>query len=232
MPDDQALDHLNVTSPASDEQRNSTSTANNPNPVTPKPASSETPIPAPIIYHSKPAKKIVPAKSDATKKDDDSQFTLIKTDQTNTYRKVDPPLIDLKVTNPITYLKRWWKRVMANEGVSFSFRIKPLTAIALVLALTAAGGTGFSVAKIFFPNSSPILNREVVYQGTVQKTERGQYLLSLPDTSVYTLKPKATNVNLSKLINRKVLVQGNLTREPNLIEVNEITLFDTTIPQQ
>ena len=36
-----------------------------------------------------------------------------------TVNKKDPLLVDLKVTNPIVYIKAWWKKVVANDGVDF-----------------------------------------------------------------------------------------------------------------
>src|SRR5258708_14015908 len=49
---------------------------------------------------------------------------------------VEPDLINFKVSNPITYLRLWWKKVIANEGVNI--KIKPLTAI--ILTIIAVGG--------------------------------------------------------------------------------------------
>jgi len=55
----------------------------------------------------------------------------------------DPPLVDVKVTNPVTYLKKWWNKVIGNEGMEFRFRVKPLTAIAISLVVvTVAFGLG------------------------------------------------------------------------------------------
>jgi len=42
----------------------------------------------------------------------------------------EPLLVDVKVTNPVTYLRRWWEKVIGNEGISLSVKIHPLTAIA------------------------------------------------------------------------------------------------------
>jgi len=64
-------------------------------------------------------------------------------------QKEDPPLVQLKVTNPITYIKVWWKKIIGNEGVSFSFKIKPLTAIILSVFITSIlTGAGYGLGKI------------------------------------------------------------------------------------
>lgn len=146
----------------------------------------------------------------------------------------DPPLVAVSVTNPVTYLKKWIKKLLANEGVNIGFKlkIKPLTAIAIFMALAASFGTGYgsglnAAAGILFPNSSPILHRAVVYQGTIQKTEAGQYFLTLPDNSLWklTLKSPETMSTLSNSLNKQVMIKGNLTREANVINVNEINIF-------
>ncbi len=148
----------------------------------------------------------------------------------------DPPMVDVKVTNPVTYFKKWIKHLLGNEGIDigFKFRIKPMTAVAIMIALAASFGTGYtsglnSAAGILFPNSSPILHRAIVYQGTIQKTQDGQYYLSLPDTTLWKLLPKSqTALNtINNSINKQVMVKGNLTREANVINVSEINIFDS-----
>ena len=52
-------------------------------------------------------------------------------------KEKDPPIVDVKFRNPITYIKRWWKKVIENEGVYFSFRVRPLTTIAIALVVTS-----------------------------------------------------------------------------------------------
>lgn len=178
------------------------------------------------LHEGPPPKKHDEPKPDEhpDEKDKDShKIDLIKTTHTNTYKKEDPPLFNLQMTNPVTYLKRWWTRVMANEGIIFSFRIRPLTAVLLILALGAAGGTSFSLVRVFFPTSSPIFHRGVIYQGLLQETSAGDYYLVLPDNSLYRLNSKT---NLSGLANHRVMVKGNLTKEPNVIDVKEITQFN------
>ena len=46
-----------------------------------------------------------------------------------------PDLVNFKVTNPLVYIKAWWKKIMANEGLEFKFKAKPITAIAISVAL-------------------------------------------------------------------------------------------------
>lgn len=149
--------------------------------------------------------------------------------QNNKYsEKNDPPLVAVSVTNPITYLKLFIKRLLKNEGITI--KIKPLTAIAMIIALSTAFGTGFNVARIFFPTSSPILHRSITLQGNIQRSDSGQYYLSLPDNSIWTLRPTNNNINLANDINRQVMVKGNMTAEANVIEVKEVITFDKPAP--
>lgn len=151
--------------------------------------------------------------------------------QNNKYsEKNDPPLVAVSVTNPVTYLKLFLKRLLKNEGIDIRLKIKPLTVIACVLALSTAFGTGFNVAQIFFPTSSPLLHRSITLQGNIQRSETGQYYLSLPDNSLWTLRPKNTNIDFSNNINRQVMIKGNMTPENNVIEVKEILVFDRATP--
>lgn len=137
--------------------------------------------------------------------------------------KNDPPLVDVKVTNPITYLKKWLKSILKNEGIDIRLKIRPLTVFAIVTALSVSFGTGFNIARMFFPNSSPILHRAVTFQGTLKKSASGQYTLSLPDSSIWTLKPTfKTNQNTENLLDQQVMVKGNLGTESYVLETSEI----------
>ncbi|MBU1000775.1 hypothetical protein KKE78_05290 [Patescibacteria group bacterium] len=127
----------------------------------------------------------------------------IKIIQNNKYsEKVDPPLIDVKVTNPITYLKNWLERLLKNQDIDIRIKIKPFATLALIIAFSATFGIGYNVglkkaANVFFPDSSPILHREVTHQGTIQKTDTGKYYLSLPDASLWALNAASSTVSVS-----------------------------------
>lgn len=154
------------------------------------------------------------------------------TQNTKYSEKNDPPLVAVSVTNPVTYLKLFLKRFLKNEGIDIRLKIKPLTVITCILALSTAFGTGFNVARIFFPTSSPLLHRSVTLQGTIQKSETGQYYLSLPDGSFWKLNLSnlSTPSSLSNLNSKQVMVKGNMTPENNVIEVKEVIAFDKPTP--
>ena len=152
----------------------------------------------------------------------------IQITQNNKYsEKNDPPLVALSVTNPVTYLKKWLGRLLKNEDIDIHIKIKPFTVIGFAIAFATVSGVSFSIGSMFFPNSSPILHRAITLQGTVQVSTTGQYYLSLPDSTLWTLKPNNTTTNLTNLINKQVLVKGNMTKENNVVEVKEVITINT-----
>ena|SRR3989344_707100 len=155
----------------------------------------------------------------------------IQITQNNKYsEKNDPPLVDLKVTNPVTYLKKWVAKFFKNQDIDIHLKIKPFATIGLILAFTTVSGVSFNIGRMFFPNSSPILHRAITLQGEIQMSESGQYYLALPDNTLWTLRPKTNNINLDNVINKQVLVKGNMIAEANVVEVTEVITFDKPKP--
>lgn len=157
------------------------------------------------------------------------------TENTKYSEKNDPPMVAVSVTNPVTYLKKWVGKFLKNQDIDLHLRIKPFATIGLVLAFGLVGGTSYklgfdSAVSKLFPNSSPILHRSISLQGVIQKSETGQYYLTLPDNTLWTLKPTNNNISLNDYINRNVVVKGNLTSENNVIEVKEVISFDKPTP--
>lgn len=76
------------------------------------------------------------------------------------------------------------------------------------------------------------MHRAITLQGTIQKSETGQYYLSLPDGSFWKLNLNnlSTPSSLSNLSFRQDMVKGNLTSEQNVIEVKEVITFDKPTP--
>lgn len=121
----------------------------------------------------------------------------------------DEPLFEAKINNPFSKFFNWIRSLIKNEGIKIT--IKPLTAIAITMTLTGGGGVIGGAIVYFFPHNSPILHREVVYQGNLQKTDQAIFL-TLPNSDLYTLRPKAkSSINFASLTNGPVLVKGNLT---------------------
>jgi len=148
----------------------------------------------------------------------------------NSYKNSDPPLLDVKVTNPLTYIKRWWQRIIGNEGMEFRFRIRPLTAIAIaVIVSSMAFGVGRFVLPAnlpFFkylpePPSLPTLNpwRETAFTGTVQFSPLTQryYLITSSSEAITLTVPQ--NIDLKEFINRRIFAAGKYNRSTRTLLV-------------
>lgn len=150
--------------------------------------------------------------------------------ETKTTKVTDPPLVSFQVTNPVTYLKLWWKKIMANEGVDLRLRIRPLTALAMILLL---GGGSFALGRITLPASSPIVKyvpqllpspspnpwRDAAYTGTLRQSGT-RFYLTTAEAEAITLEAPA-NVNLSKLLNRRILAVGKYNSLTKILQVTD-----------
>jgi hypothetical protein len=150
-----------------------------------------------------------------------------------TVNKKDPLLVDLKVTNPIVYIKAWWKKVMANEGVDFRFRIRPLTAIAMALVVAGASfGIGWWTSVLsqtpivkylpqLTPTPTPNPWKETAFTGVLKYTESNKrYYLLTQESEAITLEVP-TNVNVSKLVGKRILAVGRLNTQTGLLVVSD-----------
>lgn len=149
-----------------------------------------------------------------------------------TTKRTPAPLLDLKITNPIVYLKAWWKRIVANEGVDFRFRIRPLTAIAIAVSVAAIG---FGLGRVTLPASSPIIKylpqlapsptpnpwKETGITGVVRYTETNQrYYLVTSGVEAVTLDAP-DNVNMSKLVGKRILAVGRYNGQTGIMVVTD-----------
>ena len=99
-------------------------------------------------------------------------------DATGKSLKNVPPLVSLEVSNPIAYLKVWWQKVMSNEGIDFRFRIRPLTAMALVAILAGPCHCPYrNRLSNIFPNWPPLprptRGRKPLISGACEKPGKG-----------------------------------------------------------
>ena len=144
----------------------------------------------------------------------------------------DPPILDVKITNPITYIKKWWQRIIGNEGVDFSLRVRPLTAIAIALIVTSIA---FGIGKIVLPFSIPFFKynpepislpppdpwRETAFTGTVQLSVLiGKYYLITSSSEAITLDIPS-NINLKDFIGRRIFAAGKYNRSSRTLKVSD-----------
>lgn len=147
-------------------------------------------------------------------------------------RKKELPMVDVKVTNPITYIKSWWKRVIGNEGIEIRLRIKPLTAIimtAIIVSLYLGIGKIVLPFKIPFfelnPKSTPVPEqfRETAFAGTLRYTESSnKYFLETSASEAINLEIPE-NIDLEKFIGRRVFATGEYGDDSRILKVSDVS---------
>jgi len=141
-----------------------------------------------------------------------------------------PPLVDLKVTNPVEYIKLWWKKVIGNEGVDFRLHFHPLTALLIALVIAGAFfGLGVKFEekpKEPTPSSTPSPSdwKETAFTGTLQysKATSKYFLTTTSASEAITLKvPEA--IDLADLVGKRILVIGSYNKADRLFIVRSAT---------
>ncbi len=161
-----------------------------------------------------------------------------------------PDLVNLKVTNPLVYIKYWWKRIMANEGIDMRFRMKPLTVFGVALiAFSLAFGLGGVVLPTFFPwmkindgqeaSATPTSQSEILkdtaLKGTLTKTNTNppKFYLITTSTEAVTLEIPV-GFNLNSLVGKRILAVGTYDSKNKVLEVEDIqdleVLSTTPVP--
>jgi len=145
-------------------------------------------------------------------------------------RKEEKPLIDVKVTNPITYIKSWWKRIIGNEGIELKIKVRPLTAIAIaIIVLTVSLGIGrfnlpfrlpffeYSLKEEAFPKN--FLFRETGFVGTLKfdASNRKYYLITESSEAINLEVPN--NVELSLLVGKRIFATGKYYQDTRTLKV-------------
>lgn len=146
-------------------------------------------------------------------------------------KKQDDPLVFLRVTNPLTYIKNWWASVTRNEGIDFRFRVRPLTAIALA---TVIASIGFGVGNFVLPYKLPFFEynptptpapsewKETAYIGTLKYSEitKKFFLITSSSSEAITLNVPE-NINLTKLVEKRILAAGNYNKSQKVLIVSD-----------
>ncbi|MDP2685151.1 MAG: hypothetical protein Q8P20_09030 [bacterium] len=161
-----------------------------------------------------------------------------------------PDLVNLKVTNPLVYIKYWWKRILANEGLDMRVRAKPLTVFGLAIILfSGVFGLGGIVFPKFFPwmkfNSGIVATatqtpqteilKDTALKGTLTKTNTNpvKFYLITTSTEAVTLEIP-DGFNLSTLVGKRILAVGSYDSKNKVLEVEDIqdleVLSTTPVP--
>lgn len=165
----------------------------------------------------------------------------ITTEKTKTTSSSVPPLLSFQLTNPITYIKVWWKKLIGNEGIKMTLQIKPVTAVILVAIFSGAGfGVGrFTVPEILVPyivsasptpSPSPDPWREAAFTGKLQ-TSSNKYYLVTTSAEAITLEAPST-INLAKLVGKRIMVVGKYNKTTKYMIISDTTDLEilTTTP--
>ena len=180
-------------------------------------------------------------KKKSSSKDKAPKFSFINvTKHKDDLRKKEPPLVDIEVSNPLTYLKSWWKKVIGNEGIDLRFRIKPLTAITISAVVATIGfGIGrfvVSLKKPYItyvpiketaPTPLPTVSpwRETGFVGRITKADNGRYYLLTSDDEALNLTG-GSKAKLEELLDKKVFITGNYHNRLHVLELGEISEFE------
>ncbi len=148
-----------------------------------------------------------------------------------------PPLVDVKVTNPVTYLKLWWKKIIGNEGVDIKITIKPVTALLLVFVFTA---TGYGLGRITLPapiarflpviptpSTTPTPLKETAYTGILRNTG-GKFILLVGEGKAIILKVPASVV-LTPYIGERILAIGLYNEVTEVLTVTDASTLEVLI---
>ena len=140
-------------------------------------------------------------------------------------------MVDVKVTNPITYFNNWWKKIIGNEGIEVkaSSKIKPLTAFFL-LGLVVSGGITIGLLNKV-KNSALVVGQfipaigsnnlvEGGFVGTLTKTLNGVYYLVTNLEAVSLSVP--ANLPIDVLEGKKVLATGKYNSDTKILYVDGV----------
>lgn len=169
------------------------------------------------------------------------KFVSLKNTSTDTtpVNTTNPPdLVNIKITNPLVYIKYWWKRIMANEGIEVKFKAKPVTVFGVALIWsTVAFGLGGVVLPTFFPwvkvdnlvlssptpTATPQTTKDTALRGTLTKTNTvpAVFYLITTSTEAVTLEVPE-NFNLTSLVGKRILAVGSYDSKNKILVVKDI----------
>ncbi len=138
----------------------------------------------------------------------------------------DPPLIDVKVTNPVTYLKKWWAKIIGNEGIDFRLHFHPLTTMAIALVIITVGfGLGREVDPTPAPSPTPTSTpepqlKDTAFVGTLHYSDPTAkfYLVTTSSAEAITFIVPDT-INLESLVGKRIFAAGAYNKSARTLQV-------------
>ena len=156
----------------------------------------------------------------------------IESSEATVAKSVVPPLFSFQISNPITYIQIWWKKLIGNEGVKLTIQIKPLTAVTLMLVFS---GVGFGFGRLAIPEplaqfipllpmSTPVPSpnpwKETAFTGKLSFTKPYNYFLVTTSAEAISLTVPNT-INLTSLIGKRIMVTGNYNKVTKQLVVTD-----------
>ena len=177
---------------------------------------------------------------------------IVTTNNPTSVNTTNPPdLLNFKITNPLVYIKYWWKRILANEGLEMKIKAKPLTVFGLALIIfSGVFGLGGIVFPYFFPGfkfnnfginqqatqtPQPELLKDTALKGTLTKTNTNppKFYLITTSTEAVTLEIP-DGFNLLPFVGKRILAVGTYDSKNKTLEVEDIqdleVLSTTPVP--
>ncbi len=166
--------------------------------------------------------------------------------------KNPPDLVNLKITNPLVYIKYWWKKIMANEGIEVKIKARPVTVFGVALiAFSLAFGLGGVMLPTLFPwikfkdnvfvtpipsvTPQPELLKDTALKGVLRKSNTTpiKFYLITTSTEAVTLEIPV-GFNLLSFVGKRILVVGSYDSKNKSLEVKDIqdleVLSTTPVP--
>ena len=155
----------------------------------------------------------------------------------------DPPLVDLKITNPVTYFKKWWAKIIGNEGIDFRLHFHPFTALAIAfLIITVSFGLGRETQPPL-PTATPTpepVSKDTAFVGTLQYSHAtNKFYLVTTSAEAITLTVPDT-INLTSLVGKRIFAAGSYNKSARTLNISDAkdmeilpkkpTPIPTTIP--
>lgn len=145
----------------------------------------------------------------------------------------EPPLI--VVTNPVTYIRLWWNKVMGKEGIDFKFKVHPITAFLIAFGLgTGLFGAGRYSVNIPFlnylpeaimtpkPTTEPVW-KVTAFSGKLQYSVSNQkFFLLTTSSEAITLEVPAI-IDLLPLVGKRIMAVGDYNKSSKLLRVTDAT---------
>jgi hypothetical protein len=156
----------------------------------------------------------------------------IEPEEKSTEKSSIPPLFSFSITNPLTYIQAWWKKIIGNEGVKLTLQIKPLTAVTLMLVFS---GVGFGFGRItvppplaqfipVYPSPTPIPSpnpwKETAFTGKLTFTKPNNYFLVTTSAEAISLTVPSA-INLTNLVGKRIMVTGNYNKTTKQMVVSD-----------